>query len=471
MRLAWAEIEPSVFVQGWHVDALAEHLEAVTRGQIRRLLINMPPGCMKSLSVSVLWPAWVWATLDPSHRWIFASYSAALSRRDAVRMRNLVDSPWFHARFPGIEIPRQNTRSATDFANSRGGWRFSTSTEGSVTGRHADTQVVDDPIKPADTLNAGGVEGAALDKVIEWWRSTMASRQADPKTGRRVIVMQRLHERDLAGAMLAEGGYEHLILPMRFDPARKFSTSITLRNGARVPFQADPRIESGALLWPERFPEDAVSDLEREFGASVAAAQLQQRPSPAGGDLFRAAWFEHRWKILPARMTLIQSWDLRFKDSASSGDYVVGQVWGARGGEYYLIDQVRGRWGFVETLARIRELSARHPLARLKLIENAANGPAVADTLKREIPGIVLVTPEGGKYARANATAPLWEAGNVKIPEAAPWLADFIGEHLTFPKATHDDQVDAASQGLGRLYVRGATRYREGLEVLARATK
>lgn len=451
VELAWSEVEPGEFVDGWHIDEICTHLEAVSDGRIKRLIINVPPGTMKSLLVCVFFHAWDWIE-HPSRKWIFASYSAGLSRRDAVRARNLIDSPWFQARWPDVAIPFQNTRSATDFMNNRGGFRFSTSVAGPVTGRHADIQVVDDPIKPLDVEGGAEATRTKINQCFGWWRGTMSSRMANPKTAARIIIMQRLHESDLAGAMLKEaiaGGeaYVHLRLPMEYEAAEPCETAIG----------GDRRTNEGELLWPGRFPEDEVKLLKQAMGPRVAAAQLQQRPTPAGGTIFLQEYFQH-WghegslfeKLPPMHeMRLVQSWDCSFKDLKTS-DYVVGQVWGFWQAHAFLLDQVRGQWSFTETCKRLEMLSTKWPKAWVKMVEDKANGTAVVNVLGPKVVGLKLVNPEGGKEARANAVEPVWAGGNVWLPHPSisPWVEAFEHECKNFPAGSYDDQVDAMTQAL-----------------------
>lgn len=459
VKEAWGIVEPAPLVWERHMEELCKHLEAVFNGTIRQLVINVPPGTSKSLIVSVFWPAWVW-TKDPSKKWIFGSYADLIVRRDALRMRMLVDSDWYRERWGRLRPDDPDTPWTQNlFVNRKGGLRLSVSTGGQITGFHADIQVVDDPLKPFDVAGAATADAAALKAVLEWWNVTMSTRLTDAEKSARVIVMQRLHEADLAGEMIKTGRYEHLRLPMRYEADNPCKTSVG----------GDWRTEEGELLAPRRFNEAAVQRLEEALGPAGAAAQLQQRPSPAGGGVFKEPWFIFRWRQVPVGAALLQSWDARFKDDGTSGDFVVGQVWGAVGAEFFLLDQIRGRFSFNQTLQAMRAMSRRWPAARLKLVENKANGPAIADTLKKEIPGIVLVEPEGGKIARANAVAPLWEAGNVFIPAEAEWVPGFIEEHTSFPFGRFDDQVDAASQALLRLSLSSRERYVAAMEALKRS--
>lgn len=464
VRMCFAQVEPCDFVDNWHIAVICRYLEAVSRGEIKRLVINIPPGTMKSLIVSVFWPLWEW-TRRPETKWMFASYDATLSARDGRRMMKVLQSRWFQRRFePRLTELRP---AATDFENTEGGFRFSTSVAGKATGRHADIQVVDDPIKPHDVRGSLAVTKKAIGAVSTWWKETMASRRADPETFRRVIVMQRLHEDDLAGEMLSEGGWMHLCLPMRAEPSK----ICACRNPECSP--EDPRIEEGELLWPERFPEEVVSEDETTgMGPSVAAAQNQQRPTPASGGIIQKHWFRY-WHtapntstpsdpkfpcrdkicaVLPEDGTWLQSWDMTFKGSDGT-DFVAGGVWLFAAPNAYLVAQVCRRMSFVETCRAVIAMSTRYPMALTKLVEDKANGPAVVDMLKKEISGLVLVNPQGGKEARAHACSGLFSAGNVYLPhdELAPWVPAYRTQLVTFPRGVHDDMVDQTTQALLQL--------------------
>jgi predicted phage terminase large subunit-like protein len=332
------------------------------------------------------------------------------------------------------------------YYTDKGGMRYSTTVGGGGTGWHAHIQVVDDPTKPADVVAGGDKARAALGKTWDWWQGTMASRKTDPGEFARVIIMQRLHEQDLAGRCLDEGGWTHLNLPMRFDSTR----------ACRTPVGGDRRTEDGELLCPQRFTAEAVAETEKDMGPQVAAAQMQQNPSPAKGLIFDRDLLSNEYDERPAGLELVQSWDCAFKNLASS-DYVCGQVWGAFGATYYLVDEVHGRMSFTVTCKAIVDMTAKWPSAIAKLVEDKANGTAVIDTLKQDIAGIIPVEPLGGKVARANAVSPLFAAGNVRVPRvtAAPWVGLWREEMASFPMAAHDDRVDATTQALAYLHDAG----------------
>jgi predicted phage terminase large subunit-like protein len=293
----------------------------------------------------------------------------------------------------------------------------------------------------------------------------VSTRVNDPKTSAMVVVMQRCHQQDLSGHLLEQGGWEHLCLPAEYEGTTR-KTSIGFY---------DPRKEMGELLWKERYGTPEIEDLKRRLGSYAAAGQLQQRPSPLGGGIFKRHWWRY-WQppganLPPVIVQLpdgtyqsihpvcrptrgveqIQSWDCAFKDLETS-DFVVGQMWGRVGAGYFLGDQVRDRMDCPTTVKAVRKLSERYPGSLAKLIEDKANGSAVIQMLQHEIPGILPVNPEGGKVARATAVSPLIEAGNVYLPHPsiAPWVNDFVEEFAAFPNGAHDDQVDAATQALLR---------------------
>ncbi len=235
VRQAWHVVEPSTpFVPGWHVDAIIEHLEAVSSGQIRNLLINVPPRHMKSLLVAVFWPAWEWIRY-PERRWLFSSYAAQLSIRDSIKCRRLIESPWYQVRWGNTFALTSDQNTKGRFDNNRSGYRLSTSVGGAATGEGGDRIICDDP------HNVQEAESDAIRKAtLDWFDVVMSTRANDPKTVGRVVVMQRCHQQDLSGHLLEQGGWEHLCLPAEYEGAT-CATSIGW---------SDPRTQQGELLWP-----------------------------------------------------------------------------------------------------------------------------------------------------------------------------------------------------------------------------
>jgi len=385
VRQAWHVVEPSTpFIPNWHIDAMAEHLEAVSRGEIRNLLINVPPRHAKSLLVSVFWPVWEWIRW-PERRWLFSSYAVSLSIRDSLKCRRPIESPWFQSHWGDRFRLTGDQNQKSRFENDKTGYRLSMSVGGTATGEGGDRIICDDP------HNVQEAESDTVRKsTLDWWDTVMSTRLNDPKTAAKVIVMQRCHQEDLSGHVLRQGGWEHLCLPAEFEGARR-RTSIGW---------SDPRTESGELLWPQRFGPEELATLKRSLGSYAAAGQLQQRPSPAEGGSFKRNW----WRFYreypryesgrPNFAEIVMSWDMTSKDAVTSG-YVVGQVRGRRGSERWFLDQVRARMDFVGTVRAFEALCVKWPSATTKLIEDKASGPAIISALRRKISGIIPVPVKG----------------------------------------------------------------------------
>lgn len=431
--MAWHVLEPAAELKwGWCLDAICEHLQAVHDGRIKRLLMNVPPGCMKSLTTGVLFPAWEWGPGARSDlRFLTTAHKETLAIRDNMKCRRLIQSDWFQERWPVKLTGDQNAKSK--FENTATGFRESMSFT-SLTGSRGDRVIIDDPLSVDDAFSEAALQ-AAEDTFLEAVPSRVNN--ADSAI---IVIMQRLHERDTSGIILANDlGYEHLMLPMRFESNRRCVTSIGFR---------DPRTRDGELLFPERFGEQQVREMERTMGSYACAGQLQQRPVPRGGGLFKLDWIQH-WtaESLPKSFEkIVISWDMTFKKSDSS-DYVVGQVWAREGANFYLLDQVRDRWDFVQTRAAFQSLAEKWPKAHRKLVEDKANGPAIISELKNKVAGIIPITPKESKEARASSVTTLWEAHNVFLPppDLYPWVKNtFLPELLAFPAGAHDDQCFAA---------------------------
>lgn len=440
IRAAWEQVEPAqTFTDGWHIDAICDHLEAVTRGELEKLVINVPPGHAKSLLTGVFWPAWAW-TAHPHLRWIFGSYAANLSIRDSIKMRELLLSDWYQARW-GDKVKIKATKDTqAEYETSMGGFRYATSVGGSVTGRHAHVQVIDDPLSALQAYSEAERASANL-----WVDSTLSTRWVPGEPQKRVVVMQRLHEDDPTGHLLRQGGYEHLCLPAEYEP-RTYSMPSAIN-------WTDPRTAPGELLWPALYPKEKVDALKRQLGSYGAAGQLQQRPAPAdGGVLKRTSFKTYRAAELPAQFDRVTvSVDANFGETVSNDpDYVVIQVWGSVGAMSYLIRQIRDRFNYPQTKAALRQLRKAYPNAYQTIIEKKANGAALISELKGEIPGLVEYSPKDSKLSRVHAVVPQIEAGQVWLPhpDDEPWIDAFYHEAAAFPAGSHDDQVDAMAQYL-----------------------
>lgn len=491
IREAWPIVEPATeLVSGWHIDCVAEHLEAVSAGELRRLLINVPPRTMKSLSSAVFWPSWDWLR-HPALRWVYASYAAALSQRDSMKMRRLIkteggrESGTIFQRigYQGVlrlldPTPWELTKDQDEkrkYETTETGMRLATSVDAMVTGEGGDRIVVDDPLSAKQARSDLERKNANM-----WWDDTMTTRFNNAAAAA-VIVMQRLHEDDLTGHLVETGEWHHLCLPAEYEPTHPFvypdhfqlparEVALTDAKGetetVTVPgrdLPGDPRIEERELLDPVRLGPERLSELLKGLGSYGYAGQMQQRPAPPEGGMFKKHWWK-RWRDgdLPERFDrLVASWDMRFSDSQKeASSYVVGQVWGSHGADRYLLGQIRKRLGFSDTLKAVKALD-EWKRCSAKLVEKKANGDAVMQTLGSTVSGLVPITPEGGKEVRAAAAEPLVEAGNIWIPDgeyipAPPGYEptrtdDFTHEHAVFPNGAHDDQVDGLSQYLNWL--------------------
>jgi predicted phage terminase large subunit-like protein len=449
---AWHVLEPDrPFMASWHVDAICEHLEWVTASEILRLVINIPPGHAKSLITSVLWPAWVWSWRS-GWRSLFGSYDEKLSLRDSVKSRTVMQSPWFQERF----APRWRFTSDQNvkgyYRNSRMGERLAISTSSASTGFRGDCIAVDDPINALDRHNVN-----ELDRVADWWDKVMSSRLNDQRTGGRVIMMQRLHGKDLTGHVLAKNtGYVHLRLPTEFNPKRR---CVTRTKSGKIWY--DRRRAKGELLFPELYPPDVIDQAKVDLGTWDFAAQHDQDPLPESGGIFHRAWFKRytRAQLPPVFAEHVQSWDFTFKKKEDT-DYVVGQVWSRLGADCFLRFERRGRMGFSESKRAVRDTSKAWPEATLKLIEDKANGPAIIEDLRSDIDGIIAVQNNDGVLAGAWAIQAWCEAGNVWIPDSSEWpeADDWLDEICTYPKATYDDRVACLVQAILRLKHRAGSR-------------
>ena len=448
-RQAWRLIEPNTpFSGNWHIDAILDVLQAVVNGEILRVLINTPPRHGKSSLCSVIWLAWAWL-VDPSLRLLTASYAMPLALRDANRSRRLIESTWYRDRWGDCFKLMSDQNAKGRFENDRTGLRIATSVGGSATGEGGDIILIDDPHKLEDAFSA-----AARQTAIDWYSSTISSRLNDQRTGRIVVIGQRIHEHDLSGHLIESGDYEHICLPAEYEPTHPFL------------WPDDPRTEPDELLWPQRIGPTELERLKRSLGPYAVAGQLQQRPAPADGGVFNPTWWQYYDpnSRLPRFDEIVASCDLAFTGGPQS-DYVVLQLWGVLGVEKYLLQQVRARMSFVQTLDEIEQLVAsakatyRRPTTTL--IEHAANGAAAHNVLRKRISSLILRPPDGNKLQRAHAVAPQLAAGNVFVPgfkdpvngsfdrsKTPAWVQDLIHECASFPRAANDDQVDALAQAL-----------------------
>lgn len=436
---AWPYADKSTYKPNWHIEVVCDHLEMLYRGDIRNLVINIPPGHAKSLLSSVFFPAWIWLQ-DPSYQMLFASREKTLTTRDSVRCRDLIRSDWYQDLIRHAWAMKKDQDEKTYYVNTRGGFRYSLSVGGGAAGWRGDLRCVDDPIDTKERT----ITTQALQDVIDWWHGPMSTRLNDPSTARSLVIMQRVHDNDLCGYIEREcpGDYVHLKIPAEH-------VAEPLKN--QSPFFEDPRTEVGELLFPDHYPREEIERLKVALGSYSAAGQLQQDPTPRTGGIIKKAWINY-YSDLPKTFTrVIQSWDCAVEESEDSS-WVVGQVWGAvrvDGVErYYLIDQMREHAGIVRNIGMIRSLLIRHPETSKVYIEKKANGAPILQLLTREFDELLEgISPVGSKDARLRAVSPLFERGTVLLPLEADWVGDLVSE-LTAAKPENDDQRDTTAQAL-----------------------
>lgn len=444
----WPILEPGVpFVAGWHIDAIAEHLQAVSDGQIQRLLVNMPPRHAKSSLISVMWPVWSWLS-NPSEQWLCASYVMDLAERDNRRSRNLILHPWFQARYGHLFKLRHDQNEKGNFENDHNGYRIATSVGGAGTGKGGNKLLIDDPHPARD----GSLERRAVscEKAIEWYRETWSSRLNDRAKGAMVTVGQRIRQNDLSGHILEQGGCVHLNLPSEYDPQRKCYTSIGWE---------DPRKNEGELLWPARFSSESLNAIKHDQGELVYACQFLQSPVPPGGHIFKQSderLFEEQGEyylldtpdgvksVLKSECWLFGTVDLAIS-SKETADYTVISMWACTPNRDLLqLHLIRGHWTHPEQQQKIKQLFYQFQPQYI-LIEKVAYQLAIIQDLLNDGIFVKEYVPIRDKVSRA-MSASVWHAnGKLYFLKQARWLSDLRAELYFFPKASHDDQVDVVS--------------------------
>ncbi len=430
---AFHEVNPGTpFHHNWHIDLMADYLEAVRQSQITRLIINIPPRSLKSLCVSVAWPAFLLGH-EPSTRILVASYSQYLAIKHSQDTRRVANSEWFLKIFPEFAIqPGHNEKHK--FVTTQNGFRFATSTGGSATGEGGDFLIIDDPLNP---LQAASKRSRSL--TNDWFDQTFSTRLNDKKNGRIIVVMQRLHADDLSGHLLARGGWEHLCLPASSDDGQEFSLL-----GHRYMRPA------GSILHETREGRIELDRVRRDLGSAGFMAQYQQMPLAEGGHMIERQWLK-RYTVAPARDSLrcVQSWDTAIK-SAATHDASACLTFGEdANGLIYLLDALTLRAEY----PALRRAVLHHAEAWSPqgiLIEDKASGQSLLQDLRQStaLP-VIACLPRQDKITRMAAVSPLIESGSLIVPQDAPWLGSFEAEICAFPHGAHDDQADALSQYLG----------------------
>lgn len=420
----------------WHHEVLADALDRLANKEIKRLMVFMPPRHGKSELVSRRFPAYLLGK-NPGAHIISTSYSATLASSMNRDVQRIIDSKEYAELFPKTRLGNHDgylRNSETFEIPETGGYYLSAGVGGGITGRGADYAIIDDPVK-----NRAEAESKTYrDKVVDWFTSTLYTRLE--KDACVLITMTRWHEDDLAGRLLelAENDpnadqWEILNYP-----------AIKLNNKDK----SDPR-EVGEALWESKYNLKSLQSIKATIGSYEWGSLYEQNPTPPGGSIVKRDWLKY-YQVAPGKFDeIVQSWDFAF-DKGKDSSYVVGQVWGRVGADKYLLDQVRDRMDFTESIRAVKNLSRKHPQAKAKFIEKKANGSAIISSLRKTITGIIPINPSGSKVERFYAVSPQFEAGNVYLPEAS-WVQDYVEELISFPNSTNDDQVDATTQALDNL--------------------
>lgn len=460
IKQAWHVVEPGApFVDGWHIRAIAEHLEAVTKGDIRNLLINIPPRHSKSLIVSVLWPMWYWLS-RPSTQFLCASYSGTLSTRDNLKSRRLIQSPWYQERWADVFALTGDQNAKMRFENNKTGYRIATSVGGTATGEGANVLIGDD-LNSAQEAQSDIIR----ESTEEWFSQVWSSRRNNPKKDSMVVVAQRLHEKDISGYILEElGNWDHICIPAEYDGVKR-KTSLGYY---------DPRKKEGDLICPERFGPEEITALKQMLGVYGSSGQLQQDPTPASGGILKTSYIQ-LWpsdRGLPPFEYVLQSYDCAFTEK-TTGDPTACTVWavfthdGQR--NVMLVDAWDDHLSYPNMRTRVVKdwsteyggMSKENAFHRARrpdriLIEEKASGQSLLQDLRlAKVPAIGYNPGRADKISRAHQAAPTLELGMVWVPESAKtpghpvsWAAQFMKQVAKFPVAEHDDYVDTFTQAI-----------------------
>ncbi len=433
LRRSVATLNPGMpYLPNWHIRAIAYQLDRIRRGEITRLIINMPPRHLKSLTVSVAFPAFLLG-LEPWHRIFVISYASELALKHARDSRSLMEAKWYRRAFPEMRIRRSTDE---EIATTQRGFRKATSPGGTLTGLGGDIIILDDPQKPIDAQSK-----TRRDSLNQWFTNTLMSRLDNKETGAIIVVTQRVHMDDLSGHLMGgSDAWEVLSLPAIADCDEEVPIGRTETYFRRA----------GQALHPEHESIATLRIMQKELGSYDFNAQYQQSPISAGGAMIKRDWlrFDEAPPERKAGSRIVQSWDVAAKDGVQN-DYSVCTTWLVQGGEYHLIDLVRGRYDYPKLKATALALAERHDPTAI-LIEDASAGISLAQEIRALGSYRVKAIPvDRDKFTRLYVEASKFEAGKVFFPKHAAFMPDLLDELLAFPHGKHDDQVDSISQALG----------------------
>ena len=448
-KQAWPIIEPNTpLEETWFLGYIAEHLEAISLGQILRLAISVHPRSMKSNLVTCAWPTWEWIQ-KAWKRFMMVSYSQDLATEHSLKRRRIIESPWYREKWGALYSIMADQNRKNIFENTARGTMIATSSGGTATGRGANVIIFDDFINPKEAESE-----AERKQKIDDYSNTFSSRLNNPKEDAMIICAQRTHSQDLTGHVLKEGGWTHIELPVIAEKQTVYSFPISKKERIR---------EVGEVLNPARQDASTIAQQRRASGSRTFSAQWMCNPTSDQGNMVKRFWwkfYKDDPRVLMGKMDVkSQSWDFAFKDCDDSS-WVVGLVMGRLGPNKYIFEEVRDHLDFSRTCAAVIGTSSRWPMTTFKFYEDKANGPAVKSALADKVAGLIAVEPLGSKVARMSAVLPDLEAGNVFLPhpldehgQVRPerqWVIDFIEELARFPEEPND-RGDALSQGIVKL--------------------
>ena len=488
-KAAWQWVDPAEFVDNWHLEDICDHMEAVARGHISRLLLNEPPRTGKTFIISICFCAWIWAQrnrgalMGPQVSFFYASYAEKLSLEHSVKCLRLIQSRWYQDRWGNRFKMIRETQG--HFENDKGGYRMASSVDARAAGFGADVLIADDPhlVKEAESQDVR--EG-----TVKWWSETMPSRLNNRKTGAMIVVMQRVHEGDLSGDILEKGGYVHFCVPMSYVPCQHVNAWVQKDGLDKIEtfigediedidddhvFWVDRRTEDGDLLWPGRFPASEVFKLERELGPYAYAGQYQQTPAPRGGGIIRDEWWQP-WdkknaeknggvpEKYPGFEYILAALDTAYTEREENDPSALS-IWGVfrdPNGQplIFLMFCWAERMMLHDLVSRVGADCKKFKIDRL-IIENKASGHSVSQELARLFGsfdfGIELVDPRTGfikspdKVARLQTVVHLFAEGLIYAPDKS-WADEMIKQCALVPRAVHDDLADTCSMAL--IYLR-----------------
>lgn len=429
------------YQDNWHIQHLCWQLDKVARGDVRRLIINVPPRSMKSITVSVAFSAWLMGR-DPTKKIMAISYAEDLARKLSVDTRSVMETAWFRAAFPAFAFAGRPRN--LELGTTLGGYRFAAGMNGSILGRGADLILIDDPIKATDALSE-----AERRRVNEAFDNTIRTRLNDKVRGAIVIIMQRLHEDDLVGHVLEKDDWEVVSVPAIAPEDQRYQLS---------DHSADIHVRrAGDVLHPSREPRHILEQIRRAQGSLTFSSQYQQEPLPLEGNIVKREWLRFYDEAPEEFDLVIASWDTA-STLSETADWSVGTVWGAKGLDFYLLDCLRVRSEVPDLRRQIVALAERWDVDQT-IVEEGDMGRAIVQDLRRTGHRNVILQPVRiDKQARFLAQSARFESGQVHVPANTPWYADWLKELLAFPNGKHDDQVDSTSQALAYLTRRTRTQ-------------